>query len=154
MENLPEGRYESGDGLGDRPKTEAAGEQAVRPDAVDQRAAGQLREGVGPEEGGQQQPHIGDRQPEFLADQGIGDRKRRAVEVIQGSGDHQHDQGGALPAPDTGWGYRFGHGTSSCEDLWRLRLATIIQRAGLGTMPVGRIVVTRRDGPGPLHFSQ
>jgi hypothetical protein len=81
----------------------------VRPDAVNQCAARQLREGIGPQEGRQQKPHIGNRQPKLLPDQRVGDRKRRTVEVVQRAGDHQHDQGGALSAPDARQGGWFAH---------------------------------------------
>ena len=71
-------------------------------DPVHQRAAGQLGEGVGPEKSREQQAHVGDGQAEFLADQRVGDRERRAVQVVQGAGEDQHDEGRALPAPDAG----------------------------------------------------
>jgi hypothetical protein len=66
------------------------------PQPVDHRAGGELRECVGPQEGGKQVTHIRDRQPEFLADQRIGNRERRAIDVVDDPGNDQQSQRDAL----------------------------------------------------------
>src|SRR6202042_2595698 len=67
-EELAEALHESAEKLGERPKTEAARQKQARPELVDHGARGQLRERIGPQEGGQEVPHVRDRQMQIVSD--------------------------------------------------------------------------------------
>ena len=143
---LPEAGHEARDRLRDRPQGKPRAEQPMRPHPVDQRAARQLREGVGPQEGRQQQPHIRDGQAEFLADQRVGDGEGGAVEIVQRPGDHQHGQRRALRAPDTGWRVGSIHPISSRPSS--TRICRIGQDRGRGNRRGrGRVSFTAHPRP-------
>ena len=99
-----EGRHHGcGPGPGHRVVVEqAAAQQAPRADTVDQRATRQLEEGVGAQEGREQQPHIRNRKVEFAADERVGDRERGPVDVVQCAGKDEKGQRGALHGPQAG----------------------------------------------------
>jgi hypothetical protein len=95
-EELAEPSHQSAEHLREGPEAQAAGQQNARPQSVDHRAGRQLREGVSPQEGREQVTHIGDRQPEVFANQRIGDRQGRAVDVVDHARYDQHGQRDAL----------------------------------------------------------
>src|ERR1700753_855281 len=61
----------------------------------------QLRKSVGPEECGEQVTHVRDRKTEVVADQRIGHRKRRTVDVVDDTGDDEERQRDALNGFET-----------------------------------------------------
>lgn len=86
----------AGKPLGDRPQQDAGAQQAAWPETAHRPARRQLGKGIGPEEGREQQAHVGDRQMQVGADQRIADRERSSVDVIHRAADHQQGQRGDL----------------------------------------------------------
>ena len=74
-------------------------EQQTRADAIDEKADRQLAEGVSPEKGGKQQPHLRDGNAEIVTDQRIGDGEGRAVDHVDHAAHHQQAERCDLKLP-------------------------------------------------------
>ena len=76
----------------DRPGDDAPQVDALRAEAVEQPAAGDLADHVGPPERREGVAHDHLAEPELLRDLAAGDRQRRAVGVVDRRHDEQHQQ--------------------------------------------------------------
>jgi hypothetical protein len=95
-EELAEILHQPAQELREGPQAETHGQKQARPQAVDHGAGRQLRECIGPQKGGEQIPHLRDRQTKLFPDQGIGDGQRRAVDVIDDAGNDQQSESDTL----------------------------------------------------------
>ena len=148
-DELPEARDEARRRLRHGPDHEAGAQHAARPQPVEQRPARQLGEGVGPQEGGEQQAHVGDRQAELLADQRVGDRERGTVDVVQRAGEDEQDERGSLCARDAWRRHGRGH---PCRRRHRAQSGVGTARSrrspnGKGGRQVPRTAPVRRGVP-------
>ena len=91
---------EAAGGLGEGPAKESEAEEAARAVAIDEAADGKLRDRVGPEEGGEQQAHFGDRDSELVLNEFVGHGQGGAIDIIQRAAGDEEGDGPALNRND------------------------------------------------------
>ena len=95
-EHAEEAAGQPGGGRGGAPADAGGGHDLARTELVDQQADRDLHQGVGPEEGGEQEAHELRGEVEFLLDDGQGHRDGAPVDVVDGDEDQQEQE--HLPA--------------------------------------------------------
>ncbi len=92
---------EAAGGLRERPAEESQPEESARAVAIDEAADGQLRDRVGPEEGGEQQAHFGDGDSELVLNEFVGHGQGGAIDIIQRAAGDEEGDGPALNRNDS-----------------------------------------------------
>lgn len=115
-----------GDGLEEAPTQGGADDDHAWAETVGQHAAGNLHEGIGPEEGTHQQALNSRAEIELLGDHGHGHGQRCAVNVIDRDQEKHHQED--LPA----------HLGRRCRRLWRGKCGWVLH---LGSRSIGWLIV-------------